>query len=111
MFTTKIIPNPALSSCYLLEVYWNGSKPCISIPCHNYATAEHLADRLLNGDRSEPVSDEDRTGLTTEVIAGEFYGSYHVLVFDESNRLCNAIPCGDIRTAQHYVNRPSRYIS
>ena len=111
MFTTKITPSASFAGSFDLHVYWGGEKPCASIPCHNYATAQHLADRLLNGDRSESGSDEDRTGLTAEIFHGDFHGSYNVLVFDEDNRLCNAIPCRDIRTARHYKANPSRYIS
>ena len=111
MFTTKITPSNSFAGSFDLEVYFNSRNPVTSIPCHNYATAKHLSDRLLHGDRSEPQSAEDRTGLTAEIVHGDFYGSYTVLVFDEANIICNAIPCSDIRTARHYKANPSRFIS
>ena len=109
MFTTKIIPSSSFAGSYNLEVYFNSRNPVTSIPCHNYASAQHLSDRLLHGDRSEPQSAEDRTGLTAEIVHGDFYGSYTVLVFDENNLLCNAIPCANIGTARHYQARPTRH--
>ena len=110
MFTSKIVPSSSFAGSFDLHVLHN-DQPFVTVPCHNYATAQHLADRLLNGDRSESEYTEDRTGLTAEIYHGDFYGSYNVLVFDETNILCNAIPCGDIRTARYYKSNPSRLIS
>ncbi len=109
MFTTKITPSASFAGSFDLEVYWDSGKPCASIPCHNYASAETLARRITQPPVNEGLIEEDRTGLIAEIIPGRFYGSYTVLVFDENNLLCNAIPCANIGTARHYQARPTRH--
>lgn len=106
MITTKITPSSSFTNSFDLEVYWGSSKPTAFIPCHNHATAAHLSDLILNGDRSEPEVAAD-TSLTTEISHGVFYGSFVVSVFNSAGDLVNEIPCGDIRTARHYLENPT----
>tara|TARA_Y100001938_G_C7957110_1_gene362284 strand:+ start:115 stop:444 length:330 start_codon:yes stop_codon:yes gene_type:complete len=107
MYTTTIIPSQKYAGSYRLGI-WHGPVLLQVTECHNLATAQHLADLAEHGDRSEPESTEDNTGLTGEIVAGKFYGSYAVNVFDESGTLVNTIPCHDIRTARYYRDNPSR---
>ena len=107
MFTSKIVPSASFAGSFDLHVLHN-DQPFVTVPCHNRASAETYARLLTKPRVHEGLIEEDRTGLTTEVVPGRFWGTYTVLVFDENNLLCNAIPCANIGTARHYQARPTR---
>ena len=108
MFTSKIVPSASFAGSFDLHVLHN-DEPFVTVPCHNYASAETYA-RLLTQPwvHADEVPAEDRSGLIAEIIPGRFYGAYTVLVFDENNLLCNAIDCANIGTARHYKQYPTR---
>ena len=107
MITTKITPSSSFTNSFDLNVYAGVAYPVSGvIPCHNYATAKHLSDVIVNGDRSEPEVAVDPS-LTAKLSHGTFYGSFVVSVFNSAGDLVNEIPCGDIRTARHYLANPT----
>ena len=107
MFTSKIVPSASFAGSYDLHVLHN-DEPFVTVPCHNRASAETYARLLTQPWVNEGLIEEDRSGLIAEIIPGRFWGTYTVLVFDENNLLCNAIPCANIGTARHYQARPTR---
>ena len=106
MITTKITPSSSFTNSFDLNVYSGRAYPLWVIPCHNHATAAHLSDLILNGDPSEPEVAVD-SSLTAKLSHGSFFGSFVVSVFNSAGDLVNEIPCGDIRTARHYLANPT----
>ena len=107
MFTSQITASTTFANTFDLHILHNG-QPFVTVPCHNYASAETYARLLTQPWVNEGLIEEDRSGLIAEIIPGRFWGTYTVLVFDENNLLCNAIPCSNIGTARHYQARPTR---